>query len=118
MFKQGAVSLRIRLYDRKMCFVNCHFAAHLEAVNRRNADFDHVYRTMTFSRPNSLNCAAGMAPLPFLYCFLLFLMFYFGSVIDACRWSFLLQLVLHPLFKCFVVQMYVHYLISMHPFDF
>lgn len=53
---KGAVGLRIRLYDRTMCFINCHFAAHLEAVNRRNADFDHVYRTMTFSR---LNCAAA-----------------------------------------------------------
>ncbi|PRQ41481.1 putative phosphoinositide 5-phosphatase transcription factor WD40-like family [Rosa chinensis] len=58
---KGAVGLRIRLYDRIMCFVNCHFAAHLEAVNRRNADFDHVYRTMTFSRPNFLNCAAASA---------------------------------------------------------
>ncbi|XP_019428900.1 PREDICTED: type II inositol polyphosphate 5-phosphatase 15-like isoform X1 [Lupinus angustifolius] len=43
-----------------MCFVNCHFAAHLDAVSRRNADFDHVYRTMSFSRPtNFLNAAAA-----------------------------------------------------------
>ncbi|PON45556.1 hypothetical protein TorRG33x02_328450, partial [Trema orientale] len=54
----GAVGLRIRVYDRVMCFINCHFAAHLEAVNRRNADFDHVYRTMTFSRPTNLFNAA------------------------------------------------------------
>ncbi|XWS58889.1 hypothetical protein CRYUN_Cryun08bG0073700 [Craigia yunnanensis] len=51
---KGAVSLRLRVYDRIFCFVNCHFAAHLEAVGRRNADFDHVYRTMTFSRPSNL----------------------------------------------------------------
>lgn len=58
---QGAVGLRMRVYGRVMCFVNCHFAAHLEAVNRRNADFDHVYRTMIFSWPsNILNAAAGM----------------------------------------------------------
>ncbi|GFP90093.1 type ii inositol 1 4 5-trisphosphate 5-phosphatase fra3 [Phtheirospermum japonicum] len=57
---KGAVGLRMRVYDRVMCFVNCHFAAHLEAVNRRNADFDHVYRTMFFSRPsNILNAAAA-----------------------------------------------------------
>ncbi|CAB4316147.1 unnamed protein product [Prunus armeniaca] len=56
---KGAVGLRIRMYGRIMCFVNCHFAAHLEAVNRRNADFDHVYRTMNFCRPNFLNCAAA-----------------------------------------------------------
>ncbi|XP_023900245.1 type II inositol polyphosphate 5-phosphatase 15 isoform X2 [Quercus suber] len=56
---KGAVGLRLRVYDRVMCFVNCHFAAHLEAVNRRNADFDHVYRTMTFSRPTNLFNAAA-----------------------------------------------------------
>ncbi|KAI9198711.1 hypothetical protein LWI28_021011 [Acer negundo] len=56
---KGAVGLRLRVYDRVMCFVNCHFAAHLEAVNRRNADFDHVYRTMTFSRPSNLSNAAA-----------------------------------------------------------
>ncbi|OIT38443.1 PREDICTED: type II inositol polyphosphate 5-phosphatase 15 isoform X2 [Nicotiana attenuata] len=57
---KGAVGLRMRVYDRTMCFVNCHFAAHLEAVSRRNADFDHVYRTMVFSRPsNFLNAAAA-----------------------------------------------------------
>lgn len=66
---QGAVGLRIRVYNRIMCFVNCHFAAHLEAVNRRNADFDHVYRTMTFGRPSNLfNAAAGMVPYLFLSC--------------------------------------------------
>ncbi|CAA6654072.1 unnamed protein product [Spirodela intermedia] len=62
---KGAVGLRIRIYDRIMCFVNCHFAAHLEAVNRRNADFDHVYRTMTFSRQsqglNAANAGASSA---------------------------------------------------------
>ncbi|KAG6758136.1 hypothetical protein POTOM_038472 [Populus tomentosa] len=56
---KGAVGLRIRVYDRVMCFVNCHFAAHLEAVNRRNADFDHVYRTMTFGRPSNFFGAAA-----------------------------------------------------------
>ncbi|KAL0341390.1 UNVERIFIED_CONTAM: Type I inositol polyphosphate 5-phosphatase 12 [Sesamum radiatum] len=58
---KGGVGLRLRVYDRIICFVNCHFAAHLEAVNRRNADFDHIYRTMTFSRSSNLfyNAAAG-----------------------------------------------------------
>ncbi|KAL7228087.1 hypothetical protein ACSBR2_006919 [Camellia fascicularis] len=56
---KGAVGLRMRVYGRIMCFVNCHFAAHLEAVNRRNADFDHVYRTMIFSRPSNLFNAAA-----------------------------------------------------------
>uniref|UniRef100_A0A1J3CCH6 Type II inositol 1,4,5-trisphosphate 5-phosphatase FRA3 n=1 Tax=Noccaea caerulescens TaxID=107243 RepID=A0A1J3CCH6_NOCCA len=59
---KGAVGVRLRIYDRILCFVNCHFAAHLDAVNRRNADFDHVYRTMTFARlSTSLNQGAAAA---------------------------------------------------------
>lgn len=64
------------MYDRIMCFVNCHFAAHLEAVNRRNADFDHVYQTMTFGRPTHLfNAAAGTVLYLFLFCSLAFSMY-------------------------------------------
>lgn len=51
---KGAVGLRMRVHDRVLCFVNCHLAAHLEAVSRRNADFDHIYRTMAFSRPSNV----------------------------------------------------------------
>ncbi|KAG5574662.1 hypothetical protein H5410_054796 [Solanum commersonii] len=73
---KGAVGLRMRVYDRTVCFVNCHFAAHLEAVGRRNADFDHVYRSMIFSRPsNFLNAAAGMVPYLFSACLLACSMF-------------------------------------------
>ncbi|KAJ3681203.1 hypothetical protein LUZ60_015692 [Juncus effusus] len=49
---KGAVGLRMRVYDRTVCFVNSHFAAHLEAVNKRNADFDLIYRNLSFSRPS------------------------------------------------------------------
>lgn len=52
-----------------MCFVNCHFAAHLEAVSRRNADFSHIYRSMAFSRSsNLLSNASGMLRYLFLIC--------------------------------------------------
>ncbi|XP_020245468.1 type I inositol polyphosphate 5-phosphatase 12-like [Asparagus officinalis] len=47
---KGGVGVRIRVFDRTICFVNCHLAAHLEAVNKRNADFDHIYRLMNFGR--------------------------------------------------------------------
>lgn len=78
---QGAVGLRIRVYDRIICFVNCHFAAHLEAVNRRNADFDHVYRTMTFGRSSNLfNAAAGMVSILLLSCSLACSMYLFWLV--------------------------------------
>ncbi|XP_017610493.1 type I inositol polyphosphate 5-phosphatase 12-like isoform X1 [Gossypium arboreum] len=70
---KGGVGLRIRVYDRLICFVNCHLAAHLEAVNRRNADFDHIFRNMSFSRSsNLLNNAAGMVRLLFFCCSLAF----------------------------------------------
>ncbi|XP_057781265.1 type I inositol polyphosphate 5-phosphatase 12-like isoform X2 [Salvia miltiorrhiza] len=60
---KGGVGLRLRVYDRLICFVNCHFAAHLEAVNKRNADFDHIFRTMTFTRSTHFfgNAAAGVS---------------------------------------------------------
>ncbi|KAF5770434.1 putative phosphoinositide 5-phosphatase transcription factor WD40-like family [Helianthus annuus] len=58
---KGAVGLRMRIYGRIICFVNCHFAAHLEAVNRRNADFDHVYKTMSFNRSSNLVNASSAA---------------------------------------------------------
>ncbi|XP_010470435.1 PREDICTED: type II inositol polyphosphate 5-phosphatase 15 isoform X1 [Camelina sativa] len=61
---KGAVGVRLRMYDRVLCFVNCHFAAHLDAVSRRNADFDHVYRTMTFSR-QSTSLTTGVATASF-----------------------------------------------------
>lgn len=81
MFHQGAVGLRIRVYDRIMCFVNCHFAAHLDAVGRRNADFDHVYRTMSFSRPtNLLNTTAGTLLCLFLIFSLSLSMYLFWPV--------------------------------------
>ena len=75
---QGGVGLRLRIYDRIMCFVNCHLAAHLEAVNRRNADFDHIYRNMVFSRSsNLLNNAAGMVKSLLLALSLAFLTYLF-----------------------------------------
>uniref|UniRef100_A0A3Q7JU49 MSP domain-containing protein n=1 Tax=Solanum lycopersicum TaxID=4081 RepID=A0A3Q7JU49_SOLLC len=60
---KGGVGLRLRVFDRIMCFVNCHLAAHLEAITRRNADFDHIYRTMSFTRSsNLLNNASAINP--------------------------------------------------------
>ncbi|XP_073307981.1 type I inositol polyphosphate 5-phosphatase 12-like isoform X2 [Primulina huaijiensis] len=70
---KGGVGLRLRVFDRIICFANCHLAAHLEAVNRRNADFDHIFRTMTFTRSsNLLSNAAGMLRILFLSCCIVF----------------------------------------------
>ncbi|KAK2421592.1 Endonuclease/exonuclease/phosphatase family protein [Trifolium repens] len=88
---KGGVGLRIRVYDRIMCFVNCHLAAHLEAVNRRNADFDHIYRNMVFSRSsNLLNTAAGMVPYLFLSCSLAFSTYLFW-LLYSCGLPFVLS---------------------------
>jgi len=88
---QGGVGLRIRVYDRIMCFVNCHLAAHLEAVNRRNADFDHIYKNMVFSRSSTLlNTAAGMLPYLFLYCSLAFSTYLFW-LLYSCGLPFILS---------------------------
>jgi hypothetical protein len=51
-FLQGGVGLRIRVYDRRICFVSNHFAAHQENISRRNDDFNHIYRTMSFNKPH------------------------------------------------------------------
>lgn len=67
----------MRVYGRILCFVNCHFAAHLEAVSRRNADFDHVYRTMVFTRPSNLLNTAGKISDLLLSCFLAYTMYLF-----------------------------------------
>lgn len=60
---KGGVGLRLRVYDRRMCFVDCHFATHLEAVNRRNANFSQIYRTLAFRRSSHLliNASAGVS---------------------------------------------------------
>ncbi|KAK4482609.1 hypothetical protein RD792_009773 [Penstemon davidsonii] len=70
---KGGVGLRLRVFDRIITFTNCHLAAHLEAVNRRNADFDHIFRSMSFTRSsNLLNNAAGMLRYLVLSCSLVF----------------------------------------------
>lgn len=71
---QGGVGLRLRVYDQLICFVNCHLAAHLEAVNKRNADFDHIFRTMTFGRSTQ---TAGMVRCLYLSCSLLLCVYLF-----------------------------------------
>jgi len=40
----------MRVFRRTLCVINCHFAAHTEALARRNADFEYVYQSMVFGR--------------------------------------------------------------------
>lgn len=47
---KGAVAVKMMVFRRTVCVVNCHFAAHMDAVAKRNADFDHIYHRMAFGR--------------------------------------------------------------------
>ncbi|KAF3323728.1 type I inositol 1,4,5-trisphosphate 5-phosphatase 13-like protein [Carex littledalei] len=54
---KGGVGFRMRIYGSTVCFVNCHLAAHLEGVIRRNEDFEYIYRSMTFT--SAANASSG-----------------------------------------------------------
>ncbi|MCO5564876.1 hypothetical protein L7F22_018544 [Adiantum nelumboides] len=47
---KGAVAVKMMVYRRTICIVNCHFAAHMDGVAKRNADFEHIYHRMCFGR--------------------------------------------------------------------
>ncbi|KAH7387262.1 hypothetical protein KP509_16G012900 [Ceratopteris richardii] len=55
---KGAVAVKMLLFRRTICIINCHFAAHMDGVAKRNADFDHIYHRMSFRRPSGLSVAA------------------------------------------------------------
>lgn len=69
--------------------MNCHFAAHLEAVNRRNDDFDHVYRTMVFTRPSNFSYVTAGTVLYFFVCCLLACLPHVFILPDHCNGIFL-----------------------------
>ncbi|KRX48565.1 Inositol polyphosphate 5-phosphatase OCRL-1 [Trichinella murrelli] len=46
MGNKGGVAIRFRLYDSWLCFVNCHFAAGADELERRNQDFREISKTM------------------------------------------------------------------------
>ncbi|RCV31921.1 hypothetical protein SETIT_6G217000v2 [Setaria italica] len=60
---KGGVGLRIRVHDRRICFVSNHFAAHQGNVSRRNDDFNHIYRTMSFNKPHGSTASATSVQL-------------------------------------------------------
>lgn len=46
---KGGVGVSLQLNDTALCFVNSHFAAHVDGVERRNADFDEVIQKIEFN---------------------------------------------------------------------
>lgn len=47
---KGAVGVRFNMFRRTVCFVNSHFAAHMDAVSKRNEDYEHIARRMVFGK--------------------------------------------------------------------
>lgn len=46
---KGGVAIRLEMHHTSICFVNCHLAAHMAEVERRNQDFNAVYSNLKFT---------------------------------------------------------------------
>lgn len=69
----------MRIYGRTVCFVNCHLAAHLEGVIRRNEDFEYIYRSMTFTS------AGPQFTLIIIFFSFQFCFHFFLCILQACH---------------------------------
>ncbi|XP_077596065.1 inositol polyphosphate 5-phosphatase K [Stigmatopora nigra] len=45
---KGAVSIRFSFYGHKVCFLNCHLAAHMSHALQRVDEFEHILETQEF----------------------------------------------------------------------
>lgn len=45
---KGAVALKVELHESSLCFVNCHLAAHLQYLDRRNQDYANLAAQLCF----------------------------------------------------------------------
>lgn len=47
--------MRLELHNTSLCFVNSHFAAHVEEYERRNQDYQEINTRVNFKRiPHSI----------------------------------------------------------------
>ncbi|KAI9188722.1 hypothetical protein H9P43_000144 [Blastocladiella emersonii ATCC 22665] len=47
---KGAVAVRLKVHDTRLCFVNCHLAADADQWARRNSDVNEIRRRLWFRR--------------------------------------------------------------------
>ncbi len=43
--------MHFNLYHSSLCFINTHFSAHMEEVDKRNQEFAHIMNKMLFTTP-------------------------------------------------------------------
>eukprot|EP00004_Rigifila_ramosa_P024224 TRINITY_DN6954_c0_g1_i3.p1 TRINITY_DN6954_c0_g1~~TRINITY_DN6954_c0_g1_i3.p1 ORF type:complete len:684 (-),score=134.78 TRINITY_DN6954_c0_g1_i3:8-2059(-) len=51
-FNKGGVGVSLRFYDTRMCFVNCHLAAHQDKVEQRHQDVRDILMGLRLGNPN------------------------------------------------------------------
>ena len=51
---KGGVAVRLEFHKTSICFVACHFAAHLEKVQKRNENFTDICKRMIFANEKKI----------------------------------------------------------------
>ncbi|ORX90705.1 DNase I-like protein [Basidiobolus meristosporus CBS 931.73] len=62
MGNKGGVAIRIKFRDTYLCFVNCHLAASVSEVSRRNQDYKELCRRLVF--PSHIGVSRYFATAP------------------------------------------------------
>ncbi|KAK9762885.1 hypothetical protein K7432_010935 [Basidiobolus ranarum] len=62
MGNKGGVAIRIKFRDTYLCFVNCHLAASVNEVSRRNQDYQEICRRLVF--PSHVGASRYFATAP------------------------------------------------------
>ena len=50
---KGAVSIRLDVYERSLCLINAHLAAHIENWADRDKEYHTIITSQTYSHPKT-----------------------------------------------------------------